>query len=192
VKIAHALKTDKFVKAYPFKRYLPHIRARRVEFPKPGDRLHVLVTKVANEGPTKMNKTLPSKHADDVLATFAPEVRDLALAARTFVLEMIPNIAEMVDVKARIIGYGYSPRYADQVCMLMPTKLGLNLGIAYAMQLPDPKNLLEGTGKLLPGQTQEQIGCANCGFEGSSQSRFRAPGKGRANIKKVIILRNRR
>jgi hypothetical protein len=26
--------------------------------------------------------------------------------------------------------------------------VGVNLGIAYAMQLPDPKKLLEGTGKL--------------------------------------------
>jgi hypothetical protein len=54
----------------------------------------------------------------------------------------------MVDVKARIIGFGYSVRYADQVCMLMPTKAGVNLGIAYAMELPDPKKILEGTGKL--------------------------------------------
>ena len=34
------------------------------------------------------------------------------------------------------------------VCMLMPTKAGVNLGIAYAMELPDPAKLLEGTGKL--------------------------------------------
>jgi len=40
------------------------------------------------------------------------------------------------------------PRYVDQFCMLMPTKVGANLGIAYAMQLPDPKKLLEGTGNL--------------------------------------------
>jgi hypothetical protein len=64
------------------------------------------------------------------------------------VLAMIPNVTEMVDAKARIIGYGYSPRYADQVCMLMPTKVGVNLGIAYAMQLPDPRKILEGTGKV--------------------------------------------
>jgi Domain of unknown function (DU1801) len=95
-----------------------------------------------------MNKNSPSTDVDDVLANFTPEVRNLALDARTFVLETIPNITEMVDVKARIIGYGYSPRYADQVCMLLPTKVGVNLGIAYATQLPDPKKLLEGTGNL--------------------------------------------
>ena len=61
---------------------------------------------------------------------------------------MIPDISERVDAKARIIGYGYGPKYADMVCMLMPTKAGVNLGIAYAMELPDPTKLLEGTGKL--------------------------------------------
>jgi hypothetical protein len=95
-----------------------------------------------------MNKTLPNSAVCELLAPFTPEVRDLALAARSFVLETIPDIIEMVDAKARIVGYGYSPRYADQVCMLMPTKVGVNLGIAYAMELPDPTKLLQGTGKL--------------------------------------------
>jgi hypothetical protein len=104
--------------------------------------------KVANGRLHEMKRTLPSKDVDDLLASYAPEVQELVLAARTFVLEMIPDIAEGVDVKARIIGYGYGPRYVDMVCMLMPTKAGVNLGIAYAMQLPDPKKLLEGTGKL--------------------------------------------
>jgi hypothetical protein len=93
-------------------------------------------------------KNIPGKDVDAVLALYAPEIRGLALAARDFVLGMIPDITEMVDVKARIIGFGYSVRYADQVCMLMPTKAGVNLGIAYAMELPDPKKILEGTGKL--------------------------------------------
>lgn len=29
-----------------------------------------------------------------------------------------------------VLPYIGSPRYADQVCMLMPTKVGVNLGIA--------------------------------------------------------------
>jgi hypothetical protein len=95
-----------------------------------------------------MNRTLPNSGISELLAFVAPEVRDLALAARSLVFETIPNVIEMVDAKARIIGYGYGPRYADQVCMLMPTKVGVNLGIAYAMELPDPTNLLQGTGKL--------------------------------------------
>ena len=90
----------------------------------------------------------PSKDVADLLAPYALEVRNLALAARSFIFKMIPYISEQVDAKARIIGYGYGPKYADMVCMLMPTKAGVNLGIAYAMELPDPAKLLEGTGKL--------------------------------------------
>jgi hypothetical protein len=89
-----------------------------------------------------------SKSVAHFLAPFAPEVRDLTLATRSFVLQRIRDITEQVDVKARIIGYGYGPRYIDMVCMIMPTKAGVNLGIAYAMELPDPKKLLEGTGKV--------------------------------------------
>lgn len=95
-----------------------------------------------------MTTSLPNKDVADLLAPYAPEVRNLALAARLFVFKMLPDISEQVDAKARIIGYGYGPKYADMVCMLMPTKAGVNLGIAYAMELPDPSNLLEGTGKL--------------------------------------------
>ena len=72
------------------------------------------------------------------------------MAARAFVLKMLPNIEERVDAKARIIGYSYGPEYIDMVCMIMPTKAGVNLGIAYAMKLPDPERLLEGTGTLHP------------------------------------------
>ena len=95
-----------------------------------------------------MATPLPSKDLADLLAPYAPEVRNLALAARLFIFKMIPDISEQLDAKARIIGYGYGPKYADMVCMLMPTKAGVNLGIAYAMELPDPAKLLEGTGKL--------------------------------------------
>jgi hypothetical protein len=58
---------------------------------------------------TRINRTLPSKDVADLLASFAPEVRNLAMPARTFVLEMIPTVTETVDAKARIIGYGYGP-----------------------------------------------------------------------------------
>ena len=60
---------------------------------------------------------------------------------------MIPKAVEQVDGRARIIGYGFGPKYADTVCTIMPTKAGVNLGIALATELPDPQKILEGTGK---------------------------------------------
>jgi len=38
-----------------------------------------------------------------------PEVQSLALATRSFVLRVIPDIGKRVDVKARMIGYSYGP-----------------------------------------------------------------------------------
>ena len=95
-----------------------------------------------------MTNATRSKDVTDLLAPYSPEVRSLAMEARSFVFKMLPKILEQVDAKARIIGYGHGPKCADMVCMLMPTKAGVNLGIAYAMELPDPEELLEGTGKL--------------------------------------------
>src|SRR5882672_3269762 len=118
-----------------------------VSIQRPGRKSICFVIQVEKEI-GKMSQTIPSKPVADLLAAYAPEVRNLALAARTFVLKMIPGIMEQVDLKARMIGYGYGPRYIDMVCMIMPTKAGVTLGIAYAMELPDPKKLLEGTGKL--------------------------------------------
>jgi hypothetical protein len=95
-----------------------------------------------------MNRTPPGDEAADFLAQYPPDVRNLAQASRAMVLRLVPGVTEQVDVKARIIGYGYGRKYIDMVCMIMPTKAGVNLGIAYAVQLSDPKKLLEGTGKL--------------------------------------------
>jgi len=65
-----------------------------------------------------------SKDVTAFLAPYALEVRSLALVARSFVFKMIPDISEQVDPKARIIGYGYGPKYADMVCMLVQPKRG--------------------------------------------------------------------
>jgi hypothetical protein len=85
---------------------------------------------------------------DDVLAPFPSEVRALALQLRHYVLTIVPAAAEMADPTARIIGYGFGTGYRDLICTIMPTRTGVNLGIARAMELPDPEGLLEGTGKL--------------------------------------------
>ena len=89
-----------------------------------------------------------SDRVEDVLAAFPPEVRALALQIRQFVVKAVPGSAEMVDPAAGIIGYGFGTGYRDLICTIMPTKAGVNLGIARAIELPDPEGLLEGTGKL--------------------------------------------
>lgn len=82
------------------------------------------------------------------MASYEPEVRRLTRAARRLIRQAIPKVREQVDRAAKIIGYGFGPRYADLICILMPTKAGVNLGFYRATELPDPQRILEGTGKL--------------------------------------------
>jgi hypothetical protein len=49
-------------------------------------------------GSTEMNRTLPNKDVDELLASFGPEVQNLALATRTFVLQL-PDITDQVDLR---------------------------------------------------------------------------------------------
>ena len=84
---------------------------------------------------------------DEFLASYSPEVRDLALQTRNLVLEVIPKALEMVDPPSRIIAYGFSPKYADLICAIAPYKSYINLIFSKGTELPDPEGLLTGTGK---------------------------------------------
>lgn len=85
--------------------------------------------------------------AEELLASYIPGVRDLALQLRALALSIIPDAVEIVDPFDKLIAYGYGPRMADIVCTIMPYKGHVNLGIANAATLLDPAGLLEGTGK---------------------------------------------
>lgn len=74
--------------------------------------------------------------------------RALALKTRAWVRKRAPGISEYVDPGARIAGYGFGSGYAGMICVIMPTKAGVNLGFYRGAELPDPHGLLEGTGKL--------------------------------------------
>jgi len=88
-----------------------------------------------------------SQAVEAFLAGYSPEVRSLALQARTLVLGVMPDAVEQVDVPGKLLGYGRAATYAGTVCVIMPLKAGVNLGFARGAELPDPEGLLTGTGK---------------------------------------------
>jgi hypothetical protein len=47
-----------------------------------------------------------------------------------------------------MIAYCYGQKYSEMICTIIPSKKGLKLGFYKGVDLPDPTNLLEGTGKL--------------------------------------------
>ncbi len=95
-----------------------------------------------------MSTTNTNKAVYDLLEPYSPETQKLALATRALIFKVIPKTIEVVDIKARIIGYGFGTKYVDMICSLMPTKAGVTLGIAWGTELPDPQNLMEGAGKV--------------------------------------------
>ena len=82
------------------------------------------------------------------LASYPPEVRGLALAARDFLAAAFPGAEETLDETSKVIGYGYGPGYKGVVGTLLLSKTGVKLGIAYGASLPDPKRLMQGKGKV--------------------------------------------
>ncbi|MGH7491734.1 MAG: hypothetical protein ACREOO_05015 [bacterium] len=58
------------------------------------------------------------------------------------------NRLEMPDASAQIIGYGFGSGYKDLLFTIIPSKAGVKLGVARAVELADPRRLLQGKGKL--------------------------------------------
>ena len=85
---------------------------------------------------------------DTFLDAYSPEVRALALATRSLVAEICPKIEETVDAKAKLVGYGYGPGYKGSLFVVIMSKNGVKLGVVRGAELPDPRGLLQGAGKV--------------------------------------------
>ena len=95
--------------------------------------------------PARKRKTLAEIRA--FLAAYSPQVRAVALKLRGLVFDVAPDAVEQIDLPAKLLGYGFDYTYKDTICVIMPLKAGVNLGLARGAELPDPTGLLTGTGK---------------------------------------------
>ena len=83
------------------------------------------------------------KHKDQDLIT-------LYLELRTFLLELYPEATELLyHTHALTSVHSLSEKPGDGFCMIPIYTNHLNLGFHKGTLLPDPKNLLKGTGKLI-------------------------------------------
>ena len=83
---------------------------------------------------------------DDVIATAPPEIQALARAARELLADVMPGITE---VPGRVRDRWIRHRTEEDVAAFLlyaPFKRHLNFGFMYGAHLPDPQNLLEGSG----------------------------------------------
>jgi hypothetical protein len=89
-----------------------------------------------------------SSEIERLVATYPASTQSLIDAARKTLRAAFPNAEESVDVKARLLGYGYGPGYKGTVATLILSKSGVKIGIPYGARLADPAGLLAGSGKV--------------------------------------------
>jgi hypothetical protein len=85
---------------------------------------------------------------DEILSKYENGVSSLAFQLRKFLLSELEHIIEYPDGAANIIGYGYGPGYKSLLCTIIPSKKGIKLGFYKGSELPDPENVLTGSGKV--------------------------------------------
>jgi hypothetical protein len=86
--------------------------------------------------------------AEGILSKYDEDVSTLGFQLREFLLKELKQIIEYPDGPANIIGYGFGPGYKALVCTIIPSKKGIKLGFYKGSELPDPKKLLTGSGKV--------------------------------------------
>ena len=86
---------------------------------------------------------------EEAIETFSKEVQEIARQTRNLIYKVLPEVVEVVWLTQKNTGFGTGiKKKTEHFCWLMPATNHVNLGFNYGAELPDPNNLLEGTGKL--------------------------------------------
>jgi len=88
-----------------------------------------------------------NKEFDDLLSQYPANVQEVARGLRELISKAAPEVNEMVDAPARVIGYGHGDGYKGMICTIILSKKEVKLGIVGGASMPDPNGLLEGAGK---------------------------------------------
>jgi hypothetical protein len=88
---------------------------------------------------------------EQFIASYDHKVQDVFTQLRVIVLELLPETEEILFTGWKNISYGTGESRADKdlIVYIAPLKDSVNLGFYRGANLPDKKNLLKGTGKLL-------------------------------------------
>ncbi|QAA82394.1 DUF1801 domain-containing protein [Aequorivita sp. H23M31] len=86
---------------------------------------------------------------EEAIQSFSEEIKNMSRQTRNLIRKIFPEVVEVVWKKQKNIGFGTGPKKkTEHFCWLMPATKHVTLGFNYGAQLPDPSNILEGTGKL--------------------------------------------
>lgn len=87
---------------------------------------------------------------EEIMTQASPETEAIARRTKALIKDVMPDVVEVPWPKQNIIGYGVGPKkMSEHFCYIGVFKNHVNLGFYYGSELPDPENLLEGTGKRL-------------------------------------------
>jgi hypothetical protein len=87
---------------------------------------------------------------EEIVAGSPTEIRQLALASRALIFDVLPQTVEVVWPGQRTAGYGTGPKkMTEQFCWLAPYTKHVVFGFYYGTELPAPEGMLEGTGQLM-------------------------------------------
>ncbi len=85
----------------------------------------------------------------EAIETFPEKIQEIARQTRSLIYAVFPDAVEVVWVKQRNSGFGTGlKKKTEHFCWIMPATNHVTLGFNYGAELPDPNQLLEGTGKL--------------------------------------------
>ncbi|MFN2439950.1 MAG: DUF1801 domain-containing protein [Chitinophagaceae bacterium] len=94
------------------------------------------------------NAMTEDKKINVFLLQYSEKVIGYTLKLRQVLFANLPGIIEQIDISAKMIAYCYGQKYTEMICTVIPSKKGLKLGFYKGTELPDPDNLLNGTGKI--------------------------------------------
>jgi hypothetical protein len=88
---------------------------------------------------------------EEFLKPYHPNVQEVCRELRKIALELLPETEEILFKGWKNISYGTGESRSDKdlLIYIAPFKDSVNLGFFRGANLPDKKNLLKGTGKLL-------------------------------------------
>ncbi len=84
---------------------------------------------------------------ESFISELEPGVADIVRAGRATIRTIIPEAIEQLDRADRLVAYGRDRSYRGLICALAVQRSYVNLMFAKGTQLPDPRDLLLGTGK---------------------------------------------
>ncbi len=92
---------------------------------------------------------MESNEEFEAIQSFSDEIKEIARQTRKLIYKVLPEVIEVVWIRQKNTGFGTGPKKkTEHFCWVMPATNQVNLGFNYGAELPDPRNLLEGTGKL--------------------------------------------